>query len=60
VAKTRKTTRGDLSIIFRGLSLAFGFWFAFRLIVGYEDFWLSTYLFFISVYFWSIAKLLEN
>jgi hypothetical protein len=43
-----------------GLSLAFGFWFGFSLIVGYKDFWLSTYLFFIAVYFWSVAKLLEN
>jgi len=60
VAKTRKTTRADFSIIFMGLSLAFGFWFGFSLIVGYKDFWLSTYLFFIAVYFWSVAKLLEN
>ena len=58
--KTRKTTPRDLSIIFRGLSLAFGFWFVSGFFVGYKDFWLPAYLFFISVYFWSVEQLLEN
>jgi 4-hydroxybenzoate polyprenyltransferase len=50
----------NISIIFRGVSLAFGFWFVFGSFVGYEGVGLPIFLVMCSVIFWATAKHLEK
>ena len=50
----------NASIIFRGVALAFGFWFVFGFFIGYQNVWLPIVLASWSVSFYIVAKHLEN
>lgn len=50
----------EVSIIFRGVSLAFGFWFVFGAFVGYESLWLPLALLGGVIGSSAIAKRLEK